>query len=497
MASTGENPLNGNERLQKLMACVDTLRTEKEFLKWRKSFLKVYTSHLDPDGVLNAKDANYRLLKNLKYLTKRVIKVQELIDNHNIHPGQVTAEGRRALTNLSDELSNAEKAINDFMPKTSADEDKVGYDKFELGAILVQDGFYGYDLMVQTRDTMEQITKLQLAGIADSNFLQIYQYYSTALDVFIQVMEDLGLFRIMRQCVEVVYKGKKRKELKPPEPLPDAENTNEENRKGIRTTTTNKSTRIKGKGKGAKDKYGGTFLQDNESSDSSKKKKEEKHSASIGRGGPNGGSRGTICDQDGDNPANEEKEEDEKDEEAGEGGESEFLYYFDPKTNSIGMIDRKLCGAKSKLLVDLEKEGKDAYENHVTDADERQHLIWLLKKLEKTKPKETSWLEEIKKEKAAKNGTPLEKKKSNEQRMPTGSKPAKRRTDASSSSSMNQKDISATSDGFQGPGFRDPFAGVSSSLSSKAGKKKTVENYQGKYKKAAAKPDTGGWKKMT
>jgi hypothetical protein len=34
-------------------------------------------------------------------------------------------------------------------------------------------------------------------------------------------------------------------------------------------------------------------------------------------------------------------------------------------------------------------------------------------------------------------------------------------------------------------------------LSSKAGKKKTVENYQGKYKKAAAKPDTGGWKKMT
>ena len=206
-----------------------------------------------------------------------------------------------------------------------------------------------------------------------------------------------------------------------------------------------------------------------------------------------------MGDLDGYDPTAEEKKKEEKDEEDGEGGESEFLYYFDPKTNAIGMIDRKMCGAKSKLMVDLEKEGKNAYENHVTDDDERQQLIWLLKKLEKTKPKETSWLEEIKKEKAAKSGKPIDDKKkpSNGRKMPT-SKPAKRRSDASTSSTRRRSDISTdSSNGFQGPGFRDPFAGGSSSSTSKNGKKKTVENYQGKYKKAAAKPVTGGWTKMT
>ncbi|KAL3917446.1 MAG: hypothetical protein SGILL_004711, partial [Bacillariaceae sp.] len=502
MASGGENPLAADAKLQGLLATVDTLSDEKSFLKWKKSFLKVYTSYLDPDGVLNAKDANYRLLKKLAALKKRVTKVQTLIDNENIHAEQVTTEGRRGLTNLSDELTNAEKAINEFMPKDSKDVDRIGYDKFELGAVLVQDGFHGYDLMVQTRDTMEVITKQQLAGIADQNFLQIHQYYSRSLDVFIQVMEDLGLFQIMKQCVDVVYKGKKRKEPKAPAPLPSEEDDDAALKKLRTTKTTKKTTVIKGKKGGDKSGKSGTGSEDDDADGISKKKRNGgKENTRGGAPGPNGKRMGDPNGLDDEEAETEEKKEEEKDEEEGEGGESEFLYYFDPKTNALGMIDRKLCGAKSKLLVDLEQEGKDAYQNHVQDDQERKQLIWLLKKLEKTKPQEEeSWLDKIKREKAEKAGKPLENK--NGRKMPAAKSNTKRRSEAPKSAATRRKDVSsaAPDDGkdFKGPGFRDPFAGGSSGSGSKSGgKKKTVENFQGKYKQAAAKPVSGGWKKMT
>jgi hypothetical protein len=46
-------------------------------------------------------------------------------------------------------------------------------------------------------------------------------------------------------------------------------------------------------------------------------------------------------------------------------------------------------------------------------------------------------------------------------------------------------------------GFRNPMATSSSSSSATRKKKSTVEDFQGLYKKAAAKPDSGGWKKIS
>jgi hypothetical protein len=506
MASSTENPLTGNSKLQGLLAKVDGVACEKDFVKWKKSFLKVYTSYLDPDGVLNAQDANARLLTKLAALSKRCNKVKTLIDNRNIHAEQITAEGRRAVTNLSDELTKAEQGISEFLPKTSADEDQIGYNKFELGAILIQDGFLGYDLMIQSRDFVQQILNDDLQGMSDNaNFQQIFQYFHTSIDVFVQVMEDLGLFQIMKQCVSVVYQGKKRKPPKAPEPSGAEQVTKTE-------TTTTKTTKKSKKNKKGQDVNERNVLDSGTGDDaygSSSKMKGGKgrngsSAGSIGRNGsrPNGGSEDEQQqqqedDDDIEDPAKEEKDEEEKDENDGQGGEAEFLFYFDPKTNALGMIDRQQCGAKSKLVVDLDKEGADAYQNLVEDEKERQELIWLLKKLERTKPAETSWLEEIKKEKAAKKGEVCTGKKDG-RKMPSGNA-GKRQTSNKSieitSKGATRRDISLKDSA--GPGFRDPFGGASASSSKSSTKKKTVENYQGKYKKAAAKPDTGGWKKIS
>jgi len=445
--------------------------------------MKIYSSYLDPDGVLNAKDANYRLLKKLTQLTNRGLRVQELIRNNNIHSQQVTAEGRRALTNLSDELRTAEEAINEFMPKTTADEDRVGYDKLELGAVLVQDGFHGYDLMMKTRDFLEQTTRENLKGVVDANFMQVFQYYSTALDIFIQVMEDLGLFNIMKQCVDVVYKGKKRAEPKPPRPPPE----------DIEKEFTR---RIKSDGPDEKGKKGSKDSGDKEDGQVSVAKIGSKKSGSKSAGDiqnahdgfrkPKGRPMGQPSDEG--NPEEPPPEEEEKEEEDGE-GDAEFIIYFDPKTNALGMIERSACAGrsgKSTFLVDLSKEGTDAYNGVIEDEAEKKELIWLLKKLEKTKPAEVSWLDEIKKEKGVKGKKPGRSDKASKS---TGSRSHSKKQEVNTKSRVD-----ANPNMPQGPGFRNPFGAGSSS--SKPNRKKTVENYQGKYKQQAAKPESGGWKKI-
>ncbi len=496
---SSQNPLASDEKLQGLLTSGCDLSSEKDFVKWKKSFLKIYMSYLDPDGVLNAKDANDRLLKKLKELSKRCKKVKTLVDNHNIHPDQITAEGRRGLTNLSDELGIAEAAINEFMPKTSADEERVGYDKFELGAVLIQDGFHGYDLMVQSRDFLtEPNMKQQLSGVIDgSSFWQIFQRYSTAMDVFIQVMEDLGLFQIMKQCVTVVYKDKKRKE---PKPSPAVEDVDKDEDDEVKTTnaSTKKPKDTKKKGKKKKGSDDESLSISKGLSKNAGKKKSVRNVQEGTTGGREALAGGRVEQSVGEeNPVTQnEEEEEEKEEQDGQGTEPEFLFYFDPKTNTLGMIDRAQCGANSKLLLDVEKEGKDAYQNLVEEENEKKELIWLLKKLERTRPVEVSWLEEIKKEKApAKN---KEAKNNNGSKMASGTgKQGSQPSVGSGSRSATRRGVASKN--ADGPGFRDPFSGVATTPSSgpKPMKKKTVENYQGKYRNVALKPEADGWKKIS
>jgi hypothetical protein len=198
-----------------------------------------------------------------------------------------------------------------------------------------------------------------------------------------------------------------------------------------------------------------------------------------------------------------EEEEEEKDEDDGQ-GEAEFLIYFDPKTNALGLLERNACGAKSKLLVDMEKEGTEAYQGVIEDDDEKQQIIWLLKKLEKTRPVEVSWLEEIKKEKAMKKGSDVPMPKDG-RKMPSGTKRSSAKSTGTGTRRSSKQDGKAPTlpdgpgfrDPFGGPNYRDPWAAAPPPEGDHPKKKKvTVENYQGKYRQIAAKPANDGWKKI-
>jgi hypothetical protein len=101
VSKEGSNPLTTDDKLKEMLSQADNLTSDSEFVAWKKSFLKVYQSYLDPDGIANARDAESRLVVKMQSLTKVVLKVKTLTTNGNIGKAKVTAEGWKGLTDMN------------------------------------------------------------------------------------------------------------------------------------------------------------------------------------------------------------------------------------------------------------------------------------------------------------------------------------------------------------------------------------------------------------
>jgi len=386
------NPLANDSKLRRLLDDVDAIKSDALLARWRKSFLSRYQEYLDPDGVLNAHDADARLVKKLQGLARASMKVKNLISSRNIGKRQVTAEGQRGLTNLTDKCQQAEIAINAFCPKTSANEKTVGYDKFELGAVLIKDGFQAYEVMTMSRDFIRELLAESLDGILDRNSKSIIEFYFRGVQSFIDVMADLGLVRLADQCVEI-YKEAARP--KPSEQGPNGEPAQDDY-----------SEFVGGGGDG--DRRGDAAAPKSRGDDaksSTKKKKKKKQagkkpktgtSTKASREGHAG--RGDPCDS-------EEDSDNDGDEQDGQGGnEGATILYWDPITGSLGRVPRTTVERIVGKGRDNASLGKG-----ISDSNEKTELIWKLKKLERQLDKEEadkpSWLDEIKREKAARTGS--------------------------------------------------------------------------------------------
>jgi hypothetical protein len=375
-----KNPLKTDSKLRTLLADVDSIKSDAALMTWRQSFLKVYESYLDPDGVSNARDADGRLIKKLQTLATISLKVQKLSRNGNICEKQVTAEGRRALGNWTAEMQRVEEAVGAFCPKTSAYEEKVGYDKFELGAVLIKDGFHPYEIMLTSRDFITELRDGPLKGtILDKNALSIMDFYVRGIQSFVDIMADLGLMKLMTKCVKI-YEDAPRPDPKD-EPGLFEEPNDENGEEGFPN-----------RGKGPDGTSGDTTTQ------TRGKKKKGKSTIDF-----SGGKKPNTGDDDEFEPKGPEEDVDMDPPPAeGDGGDAVKLIHFDPKTGEIGILMRDKCVAESELIVGKDDEGEEINCGVIEDDKEKQKILLLLKKLEKQKPAPPSWLDEIKKEKATK-----------------------------------------------------------------------------------------------
>jgi hypothetical protein len=249
-----------------------------------------------------------------------------------------------------------------FIPSTSQQEETMGYNKFELGAVMIQDGFQVYEILKATRNIILQLQATLFQDMALSrDSMSIMEFYLRQISSFCDVMADLGLFGVMDSVVEmyaIMPRGSvsvKRVATKPipVAPLkvavaPPAAAKPPKKKKVVEETPPKK------KQSGARAIFDNGYSDPfgNASSQSPKEVKETKG------GDPDDGEG-----------------------EAGEDGDDsqQEIIYFDVKTGTIGRISRSKCREKS-IIVTQDEEGQELLDGGVDDEEEKEQLIWLLKK---------------------------------------------------------------------------------------------------------------------
>jgi hypothetical protein len=468
-----ENPFTTDDKLRQLLADVGTIQSGEAFSNWKTSFLKVYRSYLDPDGVLNAREADGRLIQKLQSLARVSLKVESLAEAGHITKAQVTADGRRALGKWTEEMALVEKAVAKFCPKTTKEMDEVGYDKFELGAVLIQDGFQVYDIMLTNCDFNQELREGPLDGLLDKNTLNIVDFYAREMQSFVDIMSDLGLFKLMTQCVSVYQE----------EPRPDISKEPDILTKPVdQEEVVVDSSHGKGPDQLGKETKGGKTKIPGKKDKSGKAKKS--------------GSK-TPASEDGEAPKQKENEEEEEEPpppEEGDGGEGEKIVYFDPKTGNIGLMMRDACTEAGDLMFSKDEKGEPQNNGVIESKAEKENLVWLLKKLEKKKPKEGAWLENIKKEKAARLKAEAKEGKAKRPSVRVKKEPAPGMT-TKPVPKKPVKRLSSTKE-MKPSGFTNPLEQAPPKRKSSATRKSEVQDFQGIYNKTAPKPKSDGWNKV-
>jgi hypothetical protein len=205
-------------------------------------------------------------------------------------------------------------------------------------------------LLKTTKDIITDLQDKVLDDVLPTHQKSIIQFYLRQVQSFNDVMADLGLFGLMQDILEmykVIPRNKKKgpppKEgMKPRAPAQQPEQADVDEEPQIVELDPNKKYNFRAEfTNGYIDPFSGTAP------------------------GPEGNSNN-------------------KDEQQGSGGDEDFIIYFDMKTGTIGKIPRSECASKS-LIVSQTDEGEEEMQGAIEDDDEREKLIWDMKKAMKVK----------------------------------------------------------------------------------------------------------------
>jgi len=420
------------------------IQSLEQFQDWKQDFLQTFRQYLNPEGTAIAREIDEELYDQLDQLVQALDKTQQLIDEGKISPDSSTVTGQKTLNELIALVKSSETSVEQYVPKTKAQEKKCGYTKFELAAVLVRDGFSVYSLMVKTRDDLAALVTEGggLSEILRPNQLTIAMYYFRALEAFTEFMADLGLYQVMEQCVEIYKirprnknksryrrgskdalddtteeeaspppkpkKVKKKKKLPPPPPKEPDEQPVEDLGPMFENKHKDKDVKVRAiMDNGWSNGFvPGQEIKDPKQKSAKKAKKKNKLSSKSNRAKSGDDDKGESIDTkgmlgDSKNPSKGEDRmyntdtTDDDDDDRGSSSEEEeeddYIYYFDPNQGIVGKVSRTKC-LQQKLIVSANrKTGKEIYDGLVdhweskTEGDEtipgKTELIGTLKEI--------------------------------------------------------------------------------------------------------------------
>ena len=194
---TTENPFRSDPELVGHLDRLGRIKTYKRFQGWKRSFLQSLDAFFARPGIGPAQKASDSFLQTMKDMKKHVDRCNTMIEKGDLTNDKVTVKGRNSLNELVKHLTIATEDTVAFVPGTKMDERRCGYNKFELGAVLVRDGFSCFDTQQYLNESVTTMGQDKLNHVADRQQLDAFEYYSKKFQNFCDIMADLGLYELM------------------------------------------------------------------------------------------------------------------------------------------------------------------------------------------------------------------------------------------------------------------------------------------------------------
>lgn len=164
--------------------------------------MKIFESFLEESGIKEARACYEKFSKSMEKLAKQVLEVEKLVDKGALSNSQVSVKAWNALNEMNNLVRDAVQLEEKLAPSTSAQEKRLGYNKYHLGAVLVRDEFAEYERMTTCGQTLKRLKQVCLTDIADKQILEEIDSYQVQWQRFCDLMADLGLYDVMLKSRE-------------------------------------------------------------------------------------------------------------------------------------------------------------------------------------------------------------------------------------------------------------------------------------------------------
>jgi hypothetical protein len=199
--TTGANPIKSDAELSGLLKRLDKVKKYKTFDRWKTKFLGRLDTLVYEKGIAPAQKTCDDFSKVLKTTVKCATKVTGHVEKGELSTEKKTVKASLALSELGTNLTSTVDKLEQLIPSTGKNEEKMGYTKFHLGAVLIRQGFHQYITMKQIEDALLEIAS-KVGDVADKQQLDLFTAYKVQFQRFCDIMADLNLYDVMMKCVE-------------------------------------------------------------------------------------------------------------------------------------------------------------------------------------------------------------------------------------------------------------------------------------------------------
>uniref|UniRef100_A0A7S3P5B8 Uncharacterized protein n=1 Tax=Amphora coffeiformis TaxID=265554 RepID=A0A7S3P5B8_9STRA len=199
------NPFRDDSTIVALLKELDTITTRRQFRRWRKSFLEAFEVFLEQDGCVKVRTQYRKLCEILSRHVEQVKRLHAHIQVGDLSPKGCTVKSRQTLGNFFDQMIRVKQILIELLPTTARMEKEIGYTKFHLAAVLIDNGFVAYDRLSLCDEIHFHFKNWCLQDVANKLFLLEMDHYHNHLNIFCDILADLGLNHAMEVCRKFLH----------------------------------------------------------------------------------------------------------------------------------------------------------------------------------------------------------------------------------------------------------------------------------------------------